>query len=171
MDFAFKPPSLMLVVFIVVAIVAVAALLLKKMPRWRKIAGLSVVVVVFAVLTFFLYRTTHLVVDAQGINADTYGRQTIEWAGVQEAFVVQDLGSSPYAPVMKTNGSSFGSVRKGWFKLTNGTTAFVTVEIPDRALVIRTAGTVYLFAPREFDEFRAEVAKHVTVSGGPGGAS
>ena len=171
MDFAFKPPSLMLVVFIVVAVVAVAAILLKKMPRWRKIAGLSVVVLVFGALTLFLYRTTHLVVDAQGINANTYGRQTIAWASVQKAFVVQDLRSSPYAPVMKTNGSSFGSVRKGWFKLTNGTTAFVTVETSDRVLVIQTAGTTYLFAPQDFEGFRNEVARYVTVSDGAGGAS
>jgi hypothetical protein len=171
MDFVFKPPVLMLVAFIVVAIVAVAALLLKKMPRWRKIAGISFVVVVFGAITFFLYRTTHLVVDDQGIRADTYGRQTIAWTSVQKAFVVQDLGASPFAPVMKTNGSSFGAIRKGWFKLTNGTTAFVTIEIADRALVIETAGTTYLFGPREFDSFKDEVGRHVTVQAAAGGAS
>ena len=170
MDFAFKPLVLMLVVFIVVAVVAVAALLLKKMPQGRKIAGISVVVVVFGALTFFLYRTTHLVVDDQGIRADTYGRQTIAWTSVQKAFVVQDLGSSPYAPVMRTNGSSFGVTRKGWYKLKNGTTAFLTTEIADRALVIEAGGTTYVFAPREFDSFKDEVGRHVSVQAA-GGAS
>jgi hypothetical protein len=169
-DFAFKPPALMLVVFIAVVVVAVAALLLKKMPRWRKIAGISIVVVGCGALTFFLYRTTHLVVDDQGIHADTYGRQAIAWSGVQKAFVVQDLGSSQYAPVMKTNGTSLGTVRRGWFKLANGTTAFVTVEIRDRGLVIETAGTTYVFAPREFDLFREEVGRHITVDTAAGGA-
>jgi hypothetical protein len=170
MDFVFKPPVLMLVVFVAVGLVAALAVFLKKMPRGRKIAGMAAAVVVCGALVFF-YRTTHLVVDDQGIRADTYGRQAIAWTSIQRAFVVPDLGSSPYAPARRTNGSAFGDVRKGWYRLANGAAAFVTTEIPDRALVIETAGMIYVFGPREFDAFLAAVGRHVTVEPAAGGAS
>jgi len=121
----------------------------------RKIAA-WVVVAAFGALTFFLYRTTHLVIDDQVSSADTYGRHTVAWTAVQKAFVVQDLASSPYNPVMKTNGSSFGPSRR-LVQALQRSTAFVTAERADRALVIQ-AGNHLRPRSQRVDTFQAESA-------------
>jgi hypothetical protein len=170
MDIAFKPPVVILAALGVVVLAAVLAVLLKQMAAWRKVLTVVIAVGVCGVVFFLLGRTTHLVVDDAGIHADTYGRQSLSWSGVSRAILVENLASSPYALVMRTNGSSVGDFKTGWFRLADGSTAFVTAEIPGRALVILGDGKTFVFAPRELDAFTAEVAKHVPVQRG-GGAS
>jgi hypothetical protein len=164
MDIAFKPPVMLLVVFLAIITVAVLAVLLKKMPRWRKIAGLAISVAVCVTLLLVLYRTKHLVADDQGIHTDTYGRQSIAWTAVTSARLVPDLASSPWALQARVGGTAIGEFRSGWFRLANGTTAFVTVEASGRAVVIEGDGKTFIFAPRELDAFAAAIEKHVALT-------
>ena len=171
MDIAFEPPVVMLLVIVGILVVAVIAVLLKRMQPWKRILTIGLAVVVCGALTFFLYRTSHLIVDDQGIRTDTYGSQSIAWTEVRAVTVVADLKSSPYALTMRTNGAAVGDYHAGWFRMANGQTAFVTTELPDRAIVIEGDGRTFVFGPKEFDAFVAAVAKHVSVHQQGGGAS
>jgi hypothetical protein len=171
MDIAFKPPVPMLVILGVIVVVAVLAALLKKMETWKKVLTIVLAVGVCGAVFFFLFRTTHLVVDDAGIHTDTYGRQSILWSSVSKTILVENLSATPYAPVLRTNGVSVGDFKSGWFRLADGSTAFVTAEIAGRALVIQGDGKTFVFAPRELDAFAAEVAKHAQVAREGGGGS
>jgi hypothetical protein len=163
MTVVFKAPLLLLVIIIAAFVVAVLATLLKKSAPWRKILSLGLAIVICGGLLIWQYHDTHLVVDGLGIHADTYGKVNISWSDVEKTAVIQDLASSPYEPKLKTNGIGMGSYRAGWFKLANGSSAFVTLEIPNEALLIEAGTTSYLFGPKEFDAFVNAVASHVTV--------
>jgi len=170
MEIAFKPPVLMPLIFGAVVLVAALAVLLKKMSMVRKVLGLGITVVVCGLLTFFLYRTTHLVADDAGLRMDTYGRQQLAWTEVTSARLVENLAASPWAPKVRTGGTSIGDFQSGWFKLANGLTGFLVVEQRGEALVIEGAGKVFVLAPKGIEELAAVVARHVTVTR-EGGAS
>jgi hypothetical protein len=162
-DIVFKAPTYLLLLFGGVVLVAVVSALLKKWEPWKKIVTVVVAVVVCGVLLFVFYRDKHLVVDDQGIHADVYGNMSIPWSAVQKAVEINGLAASPHAVKIRTNGVSAGNYRVGWFKLADGSTAFVTLEVADRALLIESNGTTYLFGPQQMDAFVSEVGKHVTV--------
>jgi hypothetical protein len=161
MDIAFKPSILLPIIFAAVVIVAVLSVLLKKGAMWRKITGIAISVAVCGTLMFFLYRTTHLFVDEQGIRATTYGKVSIPWQSVKKAVLLESLSASPYNPVRRTNGVAMGDFRAGWFSLGDGRTAFVTVQGTDRALVLETEGKLYVFGVGDMDAFLQEVSRHV----------
>jgi hypothetical protein len=169
MEFAFSPPTYAYAIIAVIVVVAALAIFLKKMAGVTRIISLVLVVVAGGALAFFLLRTTHIVVDAQGIRTDTYGRQSLPWDSVKEAVVVSDLSASAYALRVRTGGTSLGDFRAGWFRLADGRKAFVTTELRDRALVIETDGMTWVFGPRDFDAFVAQVRRYVPVTGAGGG--
>ncbi len=171
MDIAFKPPVLMFFVLGALLLVVVLAALLKKMEPWKKGLTAAAGVVLCVAIGIFTLRTTHLVVDDAGIRATTYGTHTIAWADVRKAVVVNDLPASPWALVARTGGTALGDFKAGWFRLQNGTKAFVTTEIKDRALVIETSAATWVLAPRDFDAFVAQVSRHATVTETTGGQS
>jgi hypothetical protein len=162
-DIAFKPSILLPIIFAAVVIVAVLSVLLKKGAMWRKIAGIVISVAVCGTLMFFLYRTTHLFVDEQGIRATTYGKVSIPWQSVKKATIVESLSVSPYALARRTNGVAIGDFRAGWFSLADSRSAFVTVQGTDRALVLEAEGRLYVFGVKDMDAFLQQVSRHVTV--------
>jgi hypothetical protein len=164
MDIAFKPTLLPALALGALFVVSVLAALLKRMAPWKKIATIVFTAVVCGGLAFFFSRTTHLVIDDEGIRTDTYGRISIPWSAVEKAALVDDLGASSYALKARTNGVALGDYRAGWFTLSDGRTAFVTMETGNRALVIEADGKPYVFGPREADAFLEAVSRHVTVA-------
>jgi hypothetical protein len=164
MTIVFHPPVLLPLILGGAMLVVIVAALLKRDPLWKKLLAIGLGLAVCGGVLLWMYRDTHLVVGDAGIRADTYGAVSIPWGEVKSAVVVSDLAGSPYAPKMRTNGSSIGDSRSGWFRLADGSSAFLTTERSDKALVITTAGTTYIFAPRDLDAFVEAVAVHVTVS-------
>jgi hypothetical protein len=166
MDIVFKAPTLLLYVCIGVFVVALLSVLLKKGETWKRILTMGIVVVVCGAILLFFYRDKHLVVDEAGMHGNPYGQVSLEWGAVTKAVLVEDLGSSPYALRMRTNGVAVGSYRMGWFSLANGQKGFVFAEIPARALVLETSGLTYVLAPKQLDEMVAIAETHVTVTKG-----
>jgi hypothetical protein len=146
MDIVFRPPVYVLIVFAAVFVVVLLAALLKKMDIWKKILTIVLGAAVCGALIFFFYRPRHFIVDAQGIQADTYGKVSIPWGCIEKAIVVNDLASSPYALRLRTNGVAIGSFRSGWFQTAGGQSAFVTTETAGPTLVIEAEGKLYIFA-------------------------
>ncbi len=173
MSFAFNPPVIAYVILgAIVVVVVVAVLLKKKLEAWKKLLSIGAVAVVCVVFAVLVLRTSHVVVDGQGISSDGYGKHSISWTDVSRAVAVSDLASSPYAIGMRMGGiSGLGDYKTGWFRLANGARALVTTTLTDRALVIEAGGGTYVFGPQDFDAFVAEVAKHVNVTREQGGAS
>ncbi len=170
MDLAFKPPVVMIVILGAVVLAAVLALFLKRTETWKKVLTVVLTLGACGAAFLFVLGTRHLVVDEAGIHAGMNGRQSISWTSVSRAVLVENLASSPWAPVRKTTGTSFGKLKSGWFRLADGSTAFLMVETPGRALVVQGNGKTLVLAPAALDALASEVAKHVPVERG-GGAS
>ena len=117
-------------------------------------------------LLFFFYRKTKLAVTDEGIYSNNYGEFLIKWETIDESFIVDDLKNSEYRPVLRTNGYSLGDVRFGWFKLKNGKSAQVVLQIRTKCLVVFSGNKTYLFGPEDFDTFIQAVQLHIDVSAG-----
>jgi hypothetical protein len=66
-----------------------------------------------------------------------------------------------YRPTRKISGGNIGDVKTGWFRLANGTKAFLCIESP-RCLYIETnLGFPALVGPNAFEEFETAFIEHV----------
>jgi len=164
MTIVFKAPLAILIVAAAVFVVVVLAALLRKDVLWRKLLSVGFAFLLCGGLILWRYHDTKLVVDGQGIHADTYGKVNIAWSDVAKAQLIANIAASPYGPTNKAWGLGIGSSKMGWFRLRNGSTAFVTVENPEEALMIQTGSTTYVFGPNDFQAFVDAVAAHVTVT-------
>jgi hypothetical protein len=165
MTIVFKAPLLILLIALAVFVVLVLSGLLRRDAPWKKILTLVLAFLISGGLILWQYHDTHLVVDAQGIHADSMRKVDVPWSAVTKAQVIAPIASSPFGPKNKTWGMSIGGRKKGLFRLNNGSSGFVLTENPDEALVIQTDTTTYVFGPPDhFDAFIDAVAEHVTVA-------
>ena len=78
--------------------------------------------------------------------------------GVREVNIAAD---PEIAPVRKVSGGEIGDVRTGWFRLANGTKAFLALQ-GTRALYLETTlGFPVMVGAREFADFEAAFRDHV----------
>jgi hypothetical protein len=163
MDFVIRPPSFMLLILAGVVGIALFSLLRRQVTMVRRIVSIAIVVVVCGVILLVAYRPRHLLVDGQGLRIGTAANQSLDWSAVTGAHLVPDLGSSPWALVARTGGTSMGEYQSGWFKLRNGASAYVLMEAGSAAVVVEGDGKTFVYAPKDFAAFADEVAKHVAL--------
>ncbi|RLE88151.1 MAG: hypothetical protein DRJ96_04685 [Thermoprotei archaeon] len=79
---------------------------------------------------------------------------------VEEVKVVDLREDAGLKPTVRLSGTSLGGWRVGWFKLSNGSKAFMA-SLGDRVVALRKRdGTYLLLAPRDFDSFVEALARH-----------
>ncbi len=163
MEFVLRPPALLAIVLAAVVLAGIAAALLRKWGPIRKATAIVFVVVVCGGLLVFLYAGRRLTIDDRGIEIHALRSQSIPWSSVKDAIEVDNLPASPYETTQRSIGISLGSYRMGWYRLAGGGTAYAILTIADRALVIDTGSTRYVFGLPQMDDLLRETARHVTV--------
>lgn len=89
-----------------------------KKKRWTLIPVIILlIIIVFVGSIFFMgFKEDNLVITGESLKFDGYYGETLDHSDVQEI----ELAQTVPALVMKTNGFAVGSIRKGYFKTSDG---------------------------------------------------
>jgi hypothetical protein len=80
---------------------------------------------------------------------------------VRSAVAVNFTIDKDYRPTRKISGGNLGDIRTGWYRLANGTKAFLCVNGVEALYIETSLGHSFLVGTPEFEEFEEAFAAHV----------
>jgi len=97
-------------------------------------------------------------VDDSGVilNALPFGNKIIAFNSTEIAGIIDWQESRDFEPTLKTNGASTGNYKVGWFKLRNGSKAFL-MTARSKVFVFKSEDIYYLISPDELEKFSQAV--------------
>lgn len=158
----FKAFVIMGIAEIAIGIFLIAGILRSRSGTVGRILG-GVFLIVFGTFFLSMQNTGEIRIDEGRMELRIpFGRDKViateDIISVREINIFQD---KECRPVRKVSGGKIGDVRTGWFRLSNGEKAFLTLEGP-RALYIETVlGFNVLVGANEFEAFEASFIQHV----------
>ena len=88
--------------------------------------------------------------DQLRLKVPLYKAKVIHEKDIKKAWI-EELDDSEWRPQRKTNGTSVGKIRTGWFKLRNGRKAFLVLYGLKAVCIEMEGGQLYLIGTRDFD--------------------
>jgi len=161
--FGFSLPTTVLLLNIgIVSFIGIICLIgYFKTRGWQRIfsttlTGVLLVVFIFLVIIFPL--SNNIRVDDNGVilNALPFGNKTLALNSAEIAGIIDWQESRDFEPTLKTNGASTGSYKVGWFKLRNGSKAFL-MTARSKVFVFKSEDIYYLISPDELEKFSQAV--------------
>ena len=125
-------PRLWFWLIAVIGLVSVVVVLLdRRAGPVARLLGLSVVVVVFALVLFVAFRPRTFTADSAGIRGDPFYRLDIQWEDLTSPVYRGDRDELYAQGLMLTsrrNGASVGRINAGRFRTENGTELIVVMD-------------------------------------------
>jgi len=147
---------------IAIGIFLVAGLLRSRSGTIGRIIG-GIFLIVFGTVFLSIRNTGEIRIDEGRMELKIpFGRDkaitTEEIISVREINIFKD---KECRPVRKISGGKIGEVRTGWFRLSNGEKAFLTLEGPRALYIETTLGFNALVGANDFEAFEAAFIEHV----------
>jgi Protein of unknown function (DUF2679). len=86
------------------------------------------------------------------LNALPFGRKTIAIDSAEIVGIIDWTEEREFEPTVRTNGASIGLYKLGWFRLRNGSKAFI-MTARSEVFVMKSEEIFYLISPDELQEF------------------
>jgi hypothetical protein len=150
-----------------IAEIVVGALLLLGVLRSRKglvarVAG-GIFLIAFGAFFAGMRSTGEIVIERGSVHLRVPFQKdkVIHSTEIRTVSEIDIYGSPGMRPVRKISGGNIGDVRTGWYRLSSGEKAFLTLE-GTRALYVETAlGFNVIVGAHDFDAFETAFAAHV----------
>jgi hypothetical protein len=142
--------------------IGLLALLLRGKPVVHRILMFVVVAAACLGISWFALRPMRFAWDESGIRDATFGEERrMAWSEIRSVEVVRCYNRTDFRPIRRTSGTAYSGWRSGEFEVASGATlrVFLEPEVAD-AVVLRTADSTYLYAPRSFESFLEVVKRH-----------
>jgi hypothetical protein len=158
----FKALTIMGVAEIVLGLLLLVGVLRSRKGVVARIAG-GIALVAFGVF-FVTIRSTGEIVVREGslqLRVPFQRDKLIDSADIRSVTEIDIYSSTGMKPVRKISGGNIGDVRTGWYSLSSGEKAFLTLQ-GTRALYIETSrGFNAIVGMHDFEAFEAAFAEHV----------
>jgi hypothetical protein len=158
----FKAFVIMGIVEMVLGVLIIVGILRSRSGIVGRIIG-GAVLIVFGVVFLGIRNTGEIRISEGSMELRIpFGRDKViatqDIISVREVNILQD---GEYRPVRKVSGGKIGDVRTGWFRLSNGEKAFLTLEGPRALYIETTLGFNALVGANDFEAFDASFIRHV----------
>ncbi|PIJ61562.1 PH domain-containing protein [Mesotoga sp. H07.pep.5.3] len=155
--FSLPTSAIMLNIGIVIFVGAIFIFSLFKTKGWQKTISLIITgsLFVFFIFLFLIFPFTNAVkFDGENVvlNALPFGRKTIAIDSAEIVGIIDWTEERNFEPTVRTNGASTGLYKVGWFRLRNGSKAFI-MTARSKAFVMKSEDIYYLISPDELQEF------------------
>ncbi|MCB1223940.1 MAG: hypothetical protein KDK21_08420 [Mesotoga sp.] len=155
--FSLPTSAIMLNIGIVIFVGVIFVFSLFKTKGWKKIISLIITgsLFVFFIFLFLIFPFTSAVkFDGENVvlNALPFGRKTIAIDSAEIVGIIDWTEERDFEPTVRTNGASTGLYKVGWFRLRNGSKAFI-MTARSKAFVMKSEDIYYLISPDELQEF------------------
>lgn len=132
---------------------------------WAIIAILIVIIVLLALVlaspVFIAVAPDHISITGLPLCHMVVNRSDVE--SVQ----LISLNGSTYSPKLRLLGTSIPGWHVGWFKLADGSKAFLVAAREDKAVLLRKRGGEYIIlAPRDIEHLADSLKRHGWLEGG-----
>ena len=168
MEIVVPPPEVAAWILLgIPALVLVVSLALRGKPILLRALPVAFAGVLCGGIWHVAMRPMRFAWDERGVRAATFGDdRLIAWSDIREARLVRAYRQSAQRPVRRTNGTYYSGFGSGTWGLADGQSVRVFFEpTSDDALLVTTAGQVYLWSPRSFVYFLDAARAHVRISG------
>jgi len=162
--FSLPTSAIMLNTGIVVFVAVIFVFSLFKTKGWQKTLSLIITgsLFVFFIFIFLIFPFTNAVkCDGESVvlNALPFGRKTIAIDSAEIVGIIDLTEERDFEPTVRTNGASAGLYKVGWFRLRNGSKAFIMTARPE-VFVMKSEETYYLISPDELQEFASVISSN-----------
>lgn len=155
--FSLPTSAIMLNIGIVVFVAVIFVFSLFKTKGWQKTLSLIITggLFVFFMFLFLIFPYTNAVrFNGENVvlNALPFGRKTIAIDSAEIVGIIDWTEEREFEPTVRTNGASIGLYKLGWFRLRNGSKAFI-MTARSEVFVMKSEEIFYLISPDELQEF------------------
>lgn len=161
-------PAMKLMTYIGIGLIAVGLLAIRGIFRGSrsKFNYFVGALICFALGIYFLSMKSSgsIIISEESVTLKALlsKTQVIETEKIQRAWV-EDLQDTEWRPISRSSGTSFGSLRTGWYRLQNGRRAFLVLQ-GERGLFIEgEKARLYLIGVEDFEPFIRQARSHSTV--------
>ena len=162
--FSLPTSAIMLNIGIVIFVAVIFVFSLFKTKGWQKTLSLIITggLLVFFIFLFLVFPFTNAVkFDGENVflNALPFGRKTIAIDSAEIVGIIDWTEERDFEPTVRTNGASTGLYKVGWFRLRNGSKAFI-MTARSEVFVMKSEEIFYLISPDELQEFAGVISSN-----------